>query len=651
VSQYEASSGTPAAARPAARASISDPRFAALARAVPLAILVLLATGGLAWHSKGSPEARDWLGWAVLAGIVVAGAFLSRRALRPARPAQLALAGLGGTAVLATISIAYSAAPSLARDEALLTVFYAAAFTVPALLLRGRGDRRAAAAVIAAGSAGLAVCAALALVVRSQPELLFYGGRLNFPITYPNAQAAAMLIGFWPALALAARREGNPWLRGLAFAGATATLCGWLLTQSKGGAIGLVVAGAVVFRISRRRLRLLLPLALTAALAAIGAVPLTAPIRTNTTADLRSAIHTGGAVLLLLTLAGAAVGLAYAFLDRRTELSPDRVALAGRLARFATVLVLVGVPAVYFATVKGPGGFVHDQWHAFKHQPAVEQSDTHLFSLGSNRSDFWRVALDEFAHHPLLGIGSRGFGPAYLQYGDSAETPARAHSLPLDSLAETGVLGFALLCLVFVPPVAAAGRRARSELTTAGVLGGCVYFAVHASVDWIWTVPAVGVLALALLGLAAASATPENPPRLGRRPALLAAAAVLAVTAIGFVPPWLGGRYTERAAKGGSGAATDLSWAKRLDPLAVEPYVVEASQSKSLPAAAAALKAATKLQPRSYAVRYLYGIDLLELGRVAAARAELLEARRLSPRDPYVASALRRVSARHPSNE
>ncbi|HKP16926.1 MAG TPA: hypothetical protein VJT84_00515, partial [Gaiellaceae bacterium] len=125
MSHYEASPGTPAAARPAARTSSLDPRVAVIARAVPVALVVLVATAGLAWHAKGSPEGRDWLGWGALAAVVVAVAFLSRRALRPARPVALALAGLGGTAILVTISIAYTPAPSLARDEALLTVFYA----------------------------------------------------------------------------------------------------------------------------------------------------------------------------------------------------------------------------------------------------------------------------------------------------------------------------------------------------------------------------------------------------------------------------------------------------------------------------------------------------------------------------------------------
>jgi O-antigen ligase len=643
VSHYEASPRPGARlsrARARAAASPAQLRASALGRCIPVALVVLVAVGGLAWHDDGSPNARDWLKYGLLTALVVVGSLLSGRTRRPSPPALLALSALGGTAILATISITYAALPNLARDEALLTVFYAAVFAVPALMLRSREDRTYAVGTIVAGSAGLAVCAALALVLRAHPEVLFYGGRLNFPITYPNAQAAAMLVGFWPALALAARRSGAVWLRALALGAATATLCGWLLTQSKGGAIGLIVSAVVVFAVSRRRLRLLLPFAVTIALAAIGAVPLTAPIRTATVPALRSAIHHAGAVTLWLTVAGVAAGAVYAFLDRKVELSATAHAAAGKIAIAGVALALIGGPTYYFATVQGPGPFISHQWHAFKHQPTTETSGTHLLTLGSNRYDFWRVALQEFAGHPLVGIGARGFGPAYLQYGKSQETPARAHSLPLDTLSELGLVGFLLLLLVFAPPIAAVARRARNELTAVGVLAGCVYFVVHACVDWIWTIPAVGVLGMLLLGVAASTA-PGGERTLPRRTTLAVAGAVFALALIAFVPPWLAANYATRAARGGVGLQSDITWSKRLDPLAIEPYVAEARWSGTLQGALAPLRQAVELQPRSVAARYLYGIDLLKVGKLGAAHAQLFRAWQLSPRDPYVNAALR----------
>src|SRR4051812_11088704 len=277
VSQFEASprpgAGLSRRSRTRSAASPSELRLVALGRCIPIGLLVLAATAGLAWKSHGSPTSRDWLKYGLLAGLVVVGLFVSNRAVRPRPPALLALGALGATAILCTFSITWTAVPNLARDEALLTVLYAAVFAVPAFMLRTREDRTAATGLIVAGCGLLAVFAALALVMRPHPELLFYGGRLNFPVTYPNGQAAAMLIGYWPALALASRRSGAVWLRALSFGGATAMICGWLLTQSKGGAIGLLVSTVVVFAVSQRRLRLLLPWAITLVFAAIGAVP------------------------------------------------------------------------------------------------------------------------------------------------------------------------------------------------------------------------------------------------------------------------------------------------------------------------------------------------------------------------------------------
>lgn len=642
MSHYEASP-RPGAVRPT-RSHATAPSavgLGSLARCIPIALLVLAAVWGLAWQQHGSPTARDWLKYALFGAFVVAGVFVSGRAKRPSPPATLALGALGGTAILATISITYAPVPNLARDEALLTVFYAACFAVPALMLRSRADRTYAMAVVAAGSMALSVFAAVGLLMHSHAELLFYGGRLNYPITYPNGQAAAMLIGFWPALAIAARRASPVWLRSLALAGATSMLAGWLLSQSKGGALGLIASAAVVFALSQRRLRLFVPFVFALGLAAIGAVPLTAPIRaTGSPVALRAAVHHSAAVLLWLTVAGAALGLVYALADRRMDVPDGARKALGRLVGIVVALALIGGPALYFVTHESPTTFVSRQWTAFKQPPASYDTTSHLLTLGSDRYDVWRVAFKEFGDHPIFGIGSRGFGPAYLQYGKSQETPARAHSMPLDTLAELGLLGFVVLLLVFAPPIATVARRAGGELTAVGTLGGIVYFLAHACVDWIWTIPAVGVLAMLLLAIGA-SAAPVEPRAFARRTTFAAAGAIALIALIAFVPPWLSARYAQRAARGGVGLDGDITWAKRLDPLSIDAYLAQARWSGTLEGALTPLRQAVELQPGSYATHYLYGIDLLKVGRLEEAHAELFRAWQLAPRDPYVNAALK----------
>ncbi len=54
--------------------------------------------------------------------------------------------------------------------------------------------------------------------------------------------------------------------------------------------------------------------------------------------------------------------------------------------------------------------------------------------LGSDRYDFYRVALDEFAAHPLVGIGADNFRQQYLAHGRSDETPHYPHSVELRTL-------------------------------------------------------------------------------------------------------------------------------------------------------------------------------------------------------------------------
>src|SRR5438477_13334 len=81
-----------------------------------------------------------------------------------------------------------------------------------------------ASTAIACGAVLLTVAAALKLRFGAHPGELFFAGRLNFPISYVNAQAAATLLGFWPAVALAARRSAPPSARAASLGGSVALL-------------------------------------------------------------------------------------------------------------------------------------------------------------------------------------------------------------------------------------------------------------------------------------------------------------------------------------------------------------------------------------------------------------------------------------------
>lgn len=590
------------------------------ARVLPTAALAA-AAWALAWLADGSIASADWLPYAFLAGLLLAVVLVSGTAVR-LLPRELCAVGLlVGLAGWAAVSISWSPVPDLARDEALLTVFYAIALLVPLLTLRSAGDRLFAVAAVAASSAILAVGVGVVLRFGTDQADHFSEGRLSFPISYPNAQAAVFLIGFWPAVVLAAQRGRGLVLRALALAAATAIAAGWLTAQSKGGLAAVAVSAALVFGLSPLRLRLLPPTLLAGGLTAAGYSRLTAPFRTQTVAEVRGA----GSAILILTAIGAAIGLAYAFGDRKLELGPRGVRVAG-VGAFVLFVAAVAVGlTVFFSRVYHPGWF-NDQWRAFKSERLTTGS-SHLLVLSSWRYDIWRVALNEFADHPVAGIGSRGFGPAYLIKRHSPDVPARAHSVELDALSELGIVGFALLvgALVLPWPPIVTRVRARDPAATAAFAGG-TYWLVHASVDWIWTVPACGLPFWLLLG--AAGSGGERRPLPGRA-AVPAGAVAVVVAVVAFVPPWLSARLTDRGQYG---------WAKRLDPLSVDPYVVQGTIES--------LQHAVRKQPRVVELRFDLAQAYLRAGDRRRARAEFLAARKLDPGDPRIADALKNLPKR-----
>ena len=601
----------------------------------------------LAWRERGSIAGRDWLGWGLLAYAVLAAALLSGAALRPSRRVLIGAAGLFGLAAWTAFTLIWSASPSLARDEALLVTVYLVALLVPALTLRTALDRTVTAALVVALVAAVAVATGFH-IAGATSTASYLTGRLDFPVSYPNAEAAFSLVGLWPALALAARRSLPVAIRALALGAAAALAGAATLAQSKGATFGLAAAAIVVFAVSRQRLRLLLPTLLVGALTAAAFMPLTGTFAVRLSEnDLVHAIRRAGRAELILALAGVAVGVAYAFADRRVHLSERARPVAGRLALLGVVVVVATLGSVFVARVDHPGRWLDARWTSFKHQPKHVNASTHLFTLGSNRYDFWRVAIDQFDRHPLSGIGARGFRAAYMQHRRSGETPARSHSLELDELSEEGIVGFALLVVGIGFPLAACAGRARNELVAAGCLGAAVGFLAHASVDWVWTFPAVGLPLFVLLGTGSSRDSPR--PLRGAEYGLGAAVAA-AVAVVGLLPPWLSARYVLRAERHplSAGVAGDLHRARQLDPLSVDPYladwaILHAVDPKS-PAAIAPLEQAVRKQPRVADLWYALGRQQLAAGRKEAARRSLSVALFLDPRDPDVLVLFRRAS-------
>ncbi len=629
---------------PVSLASAHPRGRADLIHTLPVGLLVAAAFA-LAWLTNGSIDRQDWLPYAIAAALLLAIVLAAGVSVVPRR---LLVGGVGGLALLAiwqAASLSWSPLPELARDDALLTAFYAMAALLAALTLRTQPQRLAASSLVAAACGIVAVAAAIRMRTGTDAALVFPRQRLAYPIDYENAQAAAFLVGFWPAIVVAARRTTALAIRTIALASAAACATGWLLTQSKGGGFGLAVSLVVVLAVAPERLRLVLPVALALAPGLVAYSPLTAPYRYDEAAGaaFTASVRHAGTVALVVIAVGAGPGFLYALADRQVDLPARTRRALSVIAAAAVIAGAVGGVAAFFVLEPHPVGFVQARWHSFKHYPTHETASSHLLSLGSNRYDFWRVALHEFVRHPLAGIGERGYQAAYLRERRSDETPVRSHSIELDFLSETGIVGFAAWLGAMGVLVAAAvlGTR-RLEVGGVAALGSGVFFLAHASVDWIWTVPAVGLPVFLLLGAAAGPTHVASPLR--PRVALPLAVVVFLIAALLLAPPWLSARLT--AAGTTNASASDLRLAKRLDPLAVEPYVAEAAIAPTPKAAIAPLRQAVKKEPRAVGPWYELGIAELRIGHRAQARRALLSARELDPGDFLISKALARLRHR-----
>jgi O-antigen ligase len=144
-------------------------------------------------------------------------------------------------------------------------------------------------------------------------------------------------------------------------------------------------------------------------------------------------------------------------------------------------------------------------------------SGIRLTTVESRRYDYWRIGLDAFAGHPILGVGAGGYRSEWLRERPVNEGVREVHSLELGFAAELGLPGL-LAVLVMLGGVIAAGRRALigGQAIAAGCCAASTVWLLHASIDWDWEVPAVTLPVVVMAGaLIAASEARERSPRNG----------------------------------------------------------------------------------------------------------------------------------------
>jgi O-antigen ligase len=609
----------------------------------------------------------------VLALLVTAVSVVRLRAGEIPKPVWISLGALAAYTALSFLSILWAAVPGEAWEGANRTLLYLLVFALFACW-----RQRGASAALMLGAWTLALIALAAFTAlhlnaagSAQLQSLVPGGRLDYPSGYPNANAAQWMMAFWPALLLAGSARLPRGLRGVLAGGAVLLAEVALLSQSRGSLYAVPVMLVLVFVLLPGRMRTLAVL-----------VPVAAGIGAAAPAVLRADDLKGGLVdpaamhtaIVAMFAAAIVVGLLVALLaagEARQLLSQSAL---GRLRTGARVIVTVALLAVIVGGLAfgRPVSRVEHGWQTFKGGYAADSATGSRLvgGLGSNRYDFYRVALDEFLHHPLAGIGADNFEEQYLAHGRSEETPHYPHSVELRTLAQTGVIGTLLALLGLGAALLAAARALRSpdplgRVVAAAALAGFAYWVVHGSFDWFWEFAGLGAPAFALLGMACALAPARVAPSQRAAPAgagtrwplrcAIAACVVLALAgAVSLAAPWFSQLEVESAAHVWTSAPQTayarLRSAADLNPLSDEALVVAGSIALRYGELSQADRDFVQALERTPGDAYA----TLERGAIASARGEraaalelLQRAQRLEPREPVAQQALEMARAGH----
>ena len=382
--------------------------------------------------------------------------------------------------------------------------------------------------------------------------------RLRAPLQYWNALALFCVMAVPIALRLAVE-ELRPRVVRLGGLAALAVLLVTIgLTYSRGGVVAVIVAiGLTVALAGDARLRTLMYLAV--ALAAVAA-PLAVGFGTHDLTQNGLVVskreHAGvvfGLVLLGSLVALLVVGRLVMAAESRVAPNPVRSRWIARgLAAALGVVAVAGVVALATSD-RGLTGTISHQWDVFRTPKASKQFDpARLLTTNSgNRWVWWSEAVGAWSDHPIEGSGAGSFPVLHREYRTNRLDVLQPHSVPLQFLAETGLVG-ALLALGGLALLLAAAVGGVRRLVpgpergaAAGLCAASLVWLFHGLYEWDWDIPGVTMPALLFMGVLAArplQARAPRPPRLEqgtRALALAGATLVICTVAISAaLPSW-----------------------------------------------------------------------------------------------------------------
>jgi O-Antigen ligase/Tetratricopeptide repeat len=624
------------------------------AAGVAIASQALLACALIACGAASGgyfPTSWGWLalgfGWSATVALTL------RRTTQIQLREVVYLAAFAALTVWTWVSTAWSPVGPETVLEGLRTLMLPLAIAVVILVATRGTAYRIPSALLAATSA----VSLYALATRLLPDRLGVfdpsaGYRLSAPVGYWNGLGIFAALGVLLAVGLAARAD-RPGARSLAAASLLVLVPTLYFTFSRGAWAALAIGLAVAVAVDPRRLQLLATIACVAPAPALGIYLAShSHALTHTHPQLAEAAREGhrlGLGLLVLALLSAGAVLLLAALERQST-------VGHRLRSDLTLLLAVGVVAAGLVGIGASGGPVtlaHEAGHAFTAAPAPEHGSLNrrLLDLsGNGRVELWRAALADFEAHPLLGSGAGSYEQYWLLHRPTALKVRDAHNLYLETAAELGLVGLALLLAGLAMPLVALRRTRRHPLVPALAGAYCAYL-VHAAFDWDWEVPAVTLSALlcgaAILVVARTGSDRKLPSRV-RVGGLAAVVVALVVAFVGLVGNIELSRAGDAARRGSwSAAAADARLAHKWAPFSAAPWqqLGEAETAIGQDARAqASLRRAIAISPNDWTLWF----DLARASTGGARTAALSHARMLNPLSPEVREFERELDTETP---
>jgi O-antigen ligase len=653
-----ASSATtePVSRRGAAAPSLaSGPETAAR---LAVAALPALATLYLAFDAGGFFVAAPAVVAAALGVALVLRIVLAKAPFAGLGPGLSLVAGaLGLYAVWTLASALWSHAPAQAMIE-----FDRALMLLLATTLLGSfpRDRRTLLWAIRALAAAMVLVAGAGLATRLAPDLLaapagVENNRLAYPLTYWNALGVFAAIAIVLCAQLASRRREPPLSKALGAAAVPVLAATLYFTFSRGGIAAALVGVCAYVLLARDRG--LVP-------AALAIVPTTAAAlvfcyRADLLATGRYASPAGIAqghdlipIVAACALAAGLIRLGLArVLDVRLELLRVTARARRSLAPAAVVAALAAL-IVAGAALDAPGR-AGELFSRFVHSGDVSNSGDlrgRLTSAGNNgRLPQWRVGLRAFSADPLTGKGAGSFARVWARNGEGSLKVEDAHSLYVETLAELGLPGLALLLTALLGLLGGLAARIRGpdRAVHAALLAAGIAWAAHAGFDWDWEMPATSFWLFALGGMAIArplgSGLLPAPGRTGRL-ALAVGCLALLVTPVLMALSQARLNSSVQALKSGDcrAASEDALAAAHLVSVRPEPYqVIGFCDSRAGEDRLAVKMLETAVARDRGAWDSYYGLALVRGAAEEDPRPAARKAFELAPREPLTRAAIR----------